>query len=154
MFFAKSTGGFYDAAIHGDNIPTDAVEITNEEHAALLDAQSNGKVIQADKNGNPVAVDPPPPTQEELELIAAAEAKKLKNLALSTITVTTSSGKVFDGNETARINMLSALQASEFLNQTQAGWKLADNSVALVTVAELKEALALAIQRVGEIVTA
>ncbi|MDP3088878.1 MAG: hypothetical protein Q8M99_11915 [Methylotenera sp.] len=95
----------------------------------------------------------PQHTQEELELIAAAEAKRLKNLALSIITVTTSSGKVFDGNETARINMLSALQASEFLNQTQAGWKLADNSVELVTVSELKEALTLAIKRVGEIVT-
>jgi len=96
----------------------------------------------------------PPQTQDELDLIAAVEAKQTKTQALSTITVTTASGNVFDGNETARINMLSALQAAEFLNQTQAGWKLADNSVVMVTVAELKEALALAIQRVGEIVTA
>ena len=27
MFYSKSTGGFYDTAIHGDNIPADAVEI-------------------------------------------------------------------------------------------------------------------------------
>jgi len=38
-------------------IPTDAVEITDVEHAALLDAQSTGKRIQADVNGKPVALD-------------------------------------------------------------------------------------------------
>lgn len=58
MYYAKSTGGFYDPAIHGDNIPADAVEITGEEHASLMAAQEAGKVIQADKNGKPVAVAP------------------------------------------------------------------------------------------------
>lgn len=66
MFYAKSTGGFYDTAIHGDNIPGDAVEITVEEHAALLAEQSAGKQIQADENGRPIAVSPPPPTIEAL----------------------------------------------------------------------------------------
>lgn len=61
MFYAQSTGGFYDAAVHGGNIPADAVEITRDEHAALLSAQSAGKRIEADANGYPVAVDPPPP---------------------------------------------------------------------------------------------
>ena len=77
-----------------------------------------------------------------------------KQQKLDSIIVTTQSGKEFDGNETARVNMLSALQAAELLGQTSAGWKLADNTVAIVTVNELKEALALSIQRVGEIVTA
>lgn len=40
-------------------IPADAVEITEAEHAALLDAQSQGKRIEVDANGMPVAVDPP-----------------------------------------------------------------------------------------------
>lgn len=66
MFYAKSTNGFYDEAIHGDNIPADAVEITAEEHAALLEGQSQGKLIQADSNGRPVLVDPPPPTTEQI----------------------------------------------------------------------------------------
>lgn len=66
MFYSKSTGGFYDASIHGNNIPADAVEITEAEHAALLDAQAQGKRIQADVNGNPVAVDPPAPTAEQI----------------------------------------------------------------------------------------
>ena len=66
MFYAKSTNGFYDEAIHGDNIPADAVEITGEEHQALLEGQSQGKIISADKSGKPVLKDPPPPTPEQI----------------------------------------------------------------------------------------
>ena len=66
MFYSKSTGGFYDTAIHGNNIPADAVEITADEHAALLEGQSAGKLIQAAANGRPVLVDPPKPTAAEV----------------------------------------------------------------------------------------
>lgn len=92
----------------------------------------------------------PPPTPEDLE----RAAKQAKVDALNSITVTTSSGKIFDGNETARNNMLSAITAANFIGQTTANWKLADNTVALVTLDEVHEALALSIQRIGEIVTA
>ncbi|MDP2153793.1 MAG: DUF4376 domain-containing protein [Methylotenera sp.] len=96
----------------------------------------------------------PEPSQYQIEALAAAEAKKDKLVALNTITVTTSSGKVFDGNETARNNMMSAIISAEFVGQTSAEWTLADNTKAVVTVDEVKEALALSIQRVGQIVTA
>lgn len=66
MFYSKSTGGFYSAEIHGDAIPSDAVEITVEEHAALLEGQSQGKRIQADANGKPVLADPPATTPEQI----------------------------------------------------------------------------------------
>lgn len=66
MYFAQSTAGFYDRSIHGDNIPSDAVVITSEEHAALIDGQSQGKHIVADANGFPVLQDPPPPTAVEI----------------------------------------------------------------------------------------
>ena len=75
MFYSKTTGGFYATEIHGDNIPADAVEITAKEHAALLEGQSQGKIIAADKNGNPILKDPPPPTAEELQAQANAEAR-------------------------------------------------------------------------------
>ena len=75
MFYSKTTGGFYTAEIHGDNIPDDAVEITADEHAALLEGQSQGKIIYADKNGKPILKDPPPPTAEELQAQANAEAR-------------------------------------------------------------------------------
>lgn len=57
MFYSKSTGGFYEAAIHGDKIPADAVEITVDEHALLIEGQGQGKLIQADSTGHPVLVD-------------------------------------------------------------------------------------------------
>ena len=66
MFYSASTNGFYDEAIHGEAIPADAVEITVEEHVALLEGQSQGKIISADKNGKPVLKDPPPPTAEQI----------------------------------------------------------------------------------------
>lgn len=66
MFYAKSTGGFYTAGIHGDSIPADAVEITPEDHAYLLEGQTQGKLIQADEDGYPILVDPPPPSSEQI----------------------------------------------------------------------------------------
>lgn len=66
MFYAESTGGFYVAAIHGDNIPKDAIEITSELHAALLDGQSQGKTIGADGGGAPILIDPPEPTRDQV----------------------------------------------------------------------------------------
>ncbi len=66
MFYSASTNGFYTPEIHGDNIPADAVEITEAEHAALLEGQSKGKVIVADENGYPILRDPPPPTTEQI----------------------------------------------------------------------------------------
>ena len=75
-----------------------------------------------------------------------------KQAALDSIIVITKSGRSFDGNETARVNMLSAITASEISGQAEAGWKLADNTLAMVNVSEIKEALALSIMRVGQIV--
>ena len=70
-FYSSSTRGFYLSEIHGDNIPADAVEITEAEHRALLDAQTAGNRIQPDARGRPVALPPPPKTPEQ---IAADEA--------------------------------------------------------------------------------
>jgi hypothetical protein len=99
MYYSKSTGGFYDEAIHGTRkiaatvvgessisetevpnpaclIPADAVEITRGQHAALMLAQSQGKAITADANGAPIAADPPPPSPEQLKamLVVAVQA--------------------------------------------------------------------------------
>lgn len=73
MLWSKTTNGFYDAAIHGFNIPADAVEITTEHHVALLAAQSAGQRIVADANGYPVAVDPPAPSLDELKAAALSD---------------------------------------------------------------------------------
>lgn len=67
MFYSKSTGGFYNAEFNGDNIPTDAVEITHEQHQTLIEGQSAGKVIEADKKGNPVLSDPPQLAEDQIQ---------------------------------------------------------------------------------------
>jgi len=96
-------------------------------------------------------------TQAELDQQAINEANQLakttKKEALSTLTVVTSFGNEFDGNETARNNMLSAIQAFTFTGTTTTNWRMADNAVVEVTLDELKEALTLSIQAVGVIVT-
>jgi hypothetical protein len=77
MFYSQANHGFYTAEIHGDDIPDDAVEITIEEHAALLDGQRQGKLITADGDGRPVLQDPPPPTTEQIiaEYTAAVQQR-------------------------------------------------------------------------------
>jgi hypothetical protein len=60
LFYAKSTGGFYDDTIHtAAQIPQDAVAITDVLHQALLTGQSAGKLISADDSGHPILIDPP-----------------------------------------------------------------------------------------------
>lgn len=81
-----------------------------------------------------------------------AEFKQAKTNALNSITVTTTNGNTFDGNETARGNMTSAILSAEVIGKTEDTWKLADNTSAVITITELKEALALSIQEVGRIV--
>lgn len=86
MFYSAQTGGFYDRSIHGENIPTDAVEITAEQHAALIEGQSHGKQIVADENGFPVLQDPPAPSVAEKKAavqsqIDAIESKTIMNRA-------------------------------------------------------------------------
>ncbi|WP_414916936.1 phage tail assembly chaperone [Pseudomonas sp. Tul1A2] len=71
-------GGFFDSDIHGQmgspgcTIPNGAREITDELHAGLVAAQSDGKLIIPDPDGYPVAIDPPPLDVEALESIERA----------------------------------------------------------------------------------
>lgn len=56
--YSPSYKAFYDSAIHGNVIPADAVEITDEQYAALLVGQSSGKRITTDASGQPTLADP------------------------------------------------------------------------------------------------
>jgi hypothetical protein len=74
MHYSPSTGGFYLAAIHGQNIPADAVEITDELHVSLLAGQSAGRSIVPGPGGMPMLADTAPatPTAEQREAAAGA----------------------------------------------------------------------------------
>jgi len=63
--YSAETGGFYHTGVHED-MPADAVAITDAKHAAMMQAQAEGKRIVSGNEGNPEAIDPPEPTAEEL----------------------------------------------------------------------------------------
>ena len=56
-YYSKITGGFYHEHIHGDNIPEDAIEISDDYYIELFEGQAQGKQIIADDNGYPVLID-------------------------------------------------------------------------------------------------
>ena len=80
----------------------------------------------------------------------AVAAKKLRDTAVAAIKVTVN-GKVFDGDEIAQGRITRAVAAAESAGITVYQWKLADNSVADVSLSELKQALALAFQTQSEL---
>ena len=59
LYYSQSSGGFYDSTTHS-RLPEDAVEISAEQHAALLAGQSTGQVIMPGKDGKPVLADHTP----------------------------------------------------------------------------------------------
>lgn len=85
----------------------------------------------------------PVPTPEELR----ANAKAARTEAVAAITVTTSTGKVFDGDEQSQERMARAILISQLTGLTSTTWTLADNAIVAVTLAELTEALILSGQQ-------
>lgn len=80
LHYSAATGAFYDTSSWPHELPADAVEVSPEDHAALLGASAEGKMIRADGKGHPVAVEPPPPTTEAL----AAQARRRRDAEVST----------------------------------------------------------------------
>ena len=115
-------------------IPNDPA---NMDYAAYLAWLAEGNV--------PDPVDPPTPE----ELLAAAKA--LRQATVDSITVTTQSGKKFDGDELSQDRMNKAISVAAITGLTSCTWVLADNVPTIVTVNELKEALALSFQAMGAV---
>ena len=57
--------GFFDDS-YGGFVPESAVKISQDKYIELLNGQSQGKQIIADKTGNPVLIDPQPSAAHEL----------------------------------------------------------------------------------------
>lgn len=77
LYFSATTRGFYDSKVHA-SIPDDAVEVTTEERAALLEGEALGHVIAVSPAGRPVLENPAPPAPPTREQI---EAQRLRAYA-------------------------------------------------------------------------
>lgn len=64
MYFKN---GFFDDA-YGSFVPEGAVEISQDKYIELINGQSQGKQIIANKTGNPVLIDPQPSAAHVLNL--------------------------------------------------------------------------------------
>ena len=139
--------GWYSDEIHSE-IPTPKIEVSDEVWREAININANcyenGEFVVKDFRNN-----------EEIKLANTerikSELKSAKLIALDNIVVDVD-GKLFDGNETARLNIMSTIQSSELFGVNETGWKLADNTAVLVNLAELKMALALSIEEVGRII--
>ena len=93
-------------------------------------------------------VERPPAEVEELgrqkqEVIRSA-ATTARAEMVAAIKVATASGRVFDGDEISQGRMARAIIAMETVGRATTAWVLADNTAALVSSTELREALVLA----------
>lgn len=90
----------------------------------------------------------PPDVLAANEAVQAATARQLakdtRQELVNAITVTTASGKVFDGDETSQGRMARAVIGMQAAGAPSITWVLANNTPATVTLAELTEALVLA----------
>lgn len=80
------------------NWPNDLIEITDEYYQELLTGQSNGKLVAADENGNPVLIDHPEPDLENIKAQVLVERDRLSETAFRKIRVLESKIKLNSHN--------------------------------------------------------
>lgn len=140
-FYSQSTGGFYASVIHGDAIPSDAIDVSEELYQELMNAQATGKRIVANDSGAPVAVDPPQPTQEQIYAAFIVQIQqRLDGFArtrnydgiLSACTYATDPDPKFSAEGQACVNLRSATWAAAYkvLADVQSGKRAMPASLA------------------------
>lgn len=143
MFYSKSTQGFYDPEIN-NVIPDDAVEITADEHAALMAAQEVGKIITVDADGKPIAVEPE-------SLMTLSHMKSWKSVLIDTayaaaavqpVSFKTAAGvtQTFQADSESQDVLLKAAQGYTISGAVPTGffWKAQDNTLVAFTLADLQ----------------
>lgn len=81
------------------------------------------------------------PSEEEIAAQELVEAKRERAAQVAAITVEVD-GMLFNGDETSQDRMTRALQVAEITGMESTNWVLANDQVATVTVAQMKQALA------------
>ena len=155
IYYSKSNQAFFDDQIHS-RLPEDAVEISPEQHAALLAGQSQGQVIMPGKDGKPVLAEQPPcpsstwdgtqwhidpecaarlKAEQQEEMWERIKAKRYDNLRHGVFVK--SVGKWFQTDDASRTQYL-ALAVMPRLPE-KLPWKTMDNSFVNMTKALLGE---------------
>jgi hypothetical protein len=116
MKYSASTRGFYSADIHGETIPSDAVDVSDADYVALFAAQSEGHSIQPGPGGAPISVAPPAPTIADQAIAAINAGCQI----VSTGTPALNGTYACDAESRADImaEMISLLANSAFTNGT------------------------------------
>ncbi len=128
--YAASTGGFYPYDIHYPNLPADCVDIAEDYHAELMAAQDAGKVIVADAGGQPIAVDPTPPSAADLRAhMALTRRQVIIGMALEGL-ISHAEGVALAATGVAPPAVEAMLAAMPEPNQTAARITLASFTVA------------------------
>lgn len=96
-FYSRNENAFYDSEINGDDIPHDAVEITESHWRELLSEQSQGKIIKSNDDGYPISVNRPEPSNDELRKIELTNLsteyqEDIKNLNIAWLAAAVSDG--------------------------------------------------------------
>lgn len=138
MLYSKSTGGFYDRAIHGSNIPNDVIELTAEQHVALLAGQSTGKRIVGDKHGYPTLQDPPQVTSTQIWTQIQTKRDHLTNTGGYKV-----ADKWFHSDPKSRSQQLNLGLLGDNLPK-DLNWKTMDGSFVSMTPALVQQVLAAA----------
>ena len=95
MFAGTKDGVSYGFYLEADGLLDDYVELSSEEHMALMDGQATGKQIVFHPGEKPTLEDPPPPTEAEK---AGMEIQELKSFLSETDYV---AAKIAEGEATA-----------------------------------------------------
>lgn len=78
LLFSPSTCGFYDRRVH-NSIPADAIEVSEAERTAALDALEPGLAIVAGPDGKPIAAPVAPEPDVALALLRARRDQLLRD---------------------------------------------------------------------------
>lgn len=109
--YDAKTNGFYAVLLKesyelAGTWPKAGVEVTEEEHKALMDGQSTGKVVSADSEGKPVLTD------IEIDYVALATAERDRRMTEATKRINWLEEAQQDGDITAEEEAeLTALRA-------------------------------------------
>ncbi len=78
LLFSPSTCGFYDRRVHS-SVPADAIEVSEAERAAALDALEPGLAIVAGPDGKPMVAPVAPEPEIALALVRARRDQLLRD---------------------------------------------------------------------------